>query len=85
MFDQDLLANLALTVTFFTYDMLNRYNVLEHDTSMSRSDAYFGNSHIFNQPIFNTTSKYEHAIQQQSFEEATIQNKFYECDGGFQY
>jgi Peroxidase, family 2 len=36
-------------------DNLNRHNVLEHDASMSRSDAFFGNNHVFNQTIFDTT------------------------------
>ncbi|APA10583.1 hypothetical protein SS1G_12609 [Sclerotinia sclerotiorum 1980 UF-70] len=44
--------------TFFTLDDLNRHNVLEHDASISRSDAYFGNNHIFNQTIFDTTKMY---------------------------
>ncbi|KAF7189870.1 putative sterigmatocystin biosynthesis peroxidase stcC [Pseudocercospora fuligena] len=58
MFDQALPANPEPNATFFTLDMLNRHNVLEHDASMSRSDAYFGNNHVFNQTIFDETRKY---------------------------
>ncbi|CAG8390883.1 unnamed protein product [Penicillium salamii] len=39
-------------------DHLNRHNVLEHDASLSRADAYFGSNHIFNQTIFNETKAY---------------------------
>jgi len=39
-------------------DNLNRHNVLEHDASMSRSDAYYGNNHIFNSTIFAKTKAY---------------------------
>ncbi|KAI1636249.1 Chloroperoxidase [Biscogniauxia mediterranea] len=58
MFDQAVIANPEPNATFFTLDHLNRHNVLEHDASMSRSDAYFGNNHIFNQTIFDTTRAY---------------------------
>lgn len=37
---------------------LNRHNVLEHDGSMTRSDAYFGSNHIFNQSVFDETRSY---------------------------
>ncbi|KAI5919028.1 Chloroperoxidase [Camillea tinctor] len=58
MFDQAIIANPEPNATFFTLDNLNRHNVLEHDASMSRSDAFFGNNHIFNQTIFDTTKVY---------------------------
>ncbi|KIW56940.1 hypothetical protein PV05_05552 [Exophiala xenobiotica] len=45
MFQQALPANPRPNATFFTLDQLNRHNVLEHDASMSRLDAYFGNNH----------------------------------------
>jgi hypothetical protein len=38
--------------------MLNKHNALEHDASLSRSDVYFGNTHLFNQTIFDTTKAY---------------------------
>ena len=58
MFEQALPANPEANATFFTLDMLNRHNVLEHDASLSRSDAYFGNNHVFNQTIFDESKKY---------------------------
>ncbi|KAJ8065653.1 hypothetical protein OCU04_006325 [Sclerotinia nivalis] len=59
MFQQAVPASPAYpNTTFFTLDDLNRHNVLEHDASISRSDAYFGNNHIFNQTIFDTTKIY---------------------------
>ncbi|KAH8658261.1 Chloroperoxidase [Xylariales sp. PMI_506] len=58
MWDQAIIANPEPNATFFTLDQLNRHNVLEHDASMSRSDAYFGNNHVFNQTIFDTTRAY---------------------------
>lgn len=38
--------------------MLNVHGVLEHDASLSRSDAYFGNNHVFNQSVFDQSKKY---------------------------
>ncbi|PQE11899.1 sterigmatocystin biosynthesis peroxidase stcc protein [Rutstroemia sp. NJR-2017a BVV2] len=58
MFTQALPANPEPNATFFTLDQLNRHNVLEHDASLSRSDAYFGNNHVFNQSIFDTSKVY---------------------------
>ncbi|KAI9831842.1 MAG: hypothetical protein M1826_002874 [Phylliscum demangeonii] len=37
----------------FDLDHLIPHNVLEHDASLSRSDAALGNNHVFNQTIFN--------------------------------
>jgi hypothetical protein len=37
---------------------LNRHNVLEHDASLSRTDAFFGSNHVFNQTIFDQTRRY---------------------------
>ncbi|KAM0811733.1 putative Heme haloperoxidase family profile domain-containing protein [Seiridium cardinale] len=53
-----IIANPEPNATFFTLDNLNRHNVLEHDASLSRSDAYFGNNHVFNQTVFDTTKTY---------------------------
>ncbi|KAM0544102.1 hypothetical protein ACHAPJ_011984 [Fusarium lateritium] len=53
MFEQALVANPEPNATFFTL-----HNVLEHDASMSRLDAYFGNNHVFNQKVFDTTKAY---------------------------
>ncbi|KAF1978147.1 Cloroperoxidase [Bimuria novae-zelandiae CBS 107.79] len=50
MFDQAIIANAEPNATFFTLDQLNVHNVLEHDASLSRTDAYFDSNHIFNTP-----------------------------------
>ena len=40
--------------TYFNLDALDEHNFpIEHDGSLSRWDAYFGNDHSFNQTIFN--------------------------------
>lgn len=39
-------------------DMLNVHGVLEHDASLSRSDHYFGNNHVFNQSVFDESKKF---------------------------
>ncbi|CAG8255538.1 unnamed protein product [Penicillium salamii] len=58
MFDMGVVANPEPNATYFTLDHLNRHNVLEHDASLSRADAYFGSNHIFNETIFNETKAY---------------------------
>jgi hypothetical protein len=58
MWEQAVIANPEPNATFFTLDNLNRHNVLEHDASMSREDAAFGNNHVFNQTIFDTTTQF---------------------------
>ncbi|KAF7539525.1 heme-thiolate peroxidase [Neopestalotiopsis clavispora] len=58
MWEQAVIANPQPNATFFTLYHLNRHNVLEHDASMSRSDAFFGNNHVFNQTIFDMTRVY---------------------------
>lgn len=58
MFGQALVANPAPNATFFTLDQLNVHNVLEHDASLSRSDAYLGNNHVFNYSVFAESTKY---------------------------
>ncbi|KAI1421482.1 Chloroperoxidase [Xylaria sp. FL1777] len=55
MFDQAIIANPEPNATWFTLDQLNKHNLLEHDASLSRSDAYFGNNHVFNQTVFDQT------------------------------
>ncbi|KAF2227157.1 Chloroperoxidase [Elsinoe ampelina] len=37
---------------YFTMLHLRRHNVIEHDASLSRQDAYFGNNFDFNETIF---------------------------------
>ncbi|KAE9581201.1 putative sterigmatocystin biosynthesis peroxidase stcC [Colletotrichum fructicola] len=58
MFNQATVANPEPNATFFTLDHLNRHNVLEHDASLSRTDAFFGNNHIFNQSVFDESRAY---------------------------
>ncbi|KAI0101413.1 Cloroperoxidase [Hypoxylon sp. NC0597] len=58
MFQMAVVANPEPNATFFTLDQLNVHNVLEHDASLSRSDAFFGNNHVFNETIFNETKVY---------------------------
>ncbi|POS77613.1 hypothetical protein DHEL01_v204005 [Diaporthe helianthi] len=50
------IANPEPNATSFTLNHLNRHNVLEHDASLSRSDAFFGNNHVFNQSVFDTST-----------------------------
>jgi len=53
MWNKAIIANPTPNATYFTLAHLNRHNVLEHDASLSRSDAYFGSNHIFNQTVFD--------------------------------
>ncbi|KAL1606808.1 hypothetical protein SLS60_004215 [Paraconiothyrium brasiliense] len=55
MWENAIIANPEPNATFFTLDQLNVHNVLEHDASLSRTDAAFGSNHIFNETIFNTS------------------------------
>ncbi|KAK2626466.1 hypothetical protein QTJ16_003641 [Diplocarpon rosae] len=54
MWEQAVFVNPEPNATYFTLDQLNPHNVLEHDASLSRSDAYYGNNHVFNQTVFDT-------------------------------
>ncbi|KAI9367679.1 Chloroperoxidase [Aspergillus egyptiacus] len=58
MFDNAIVANPEEGATHFDLDQLNTHNVLEHDASLSRSDAYFGNNHLFDPTIFAQTQQY---------------------------
>ncbi|PVI01537.1 Cloroperoxidase [Periconia macrospinosa] len=58
MWDQAIIASPEPNATFFTLDDLNRHNVLEHDASISRTDDFFGNNHVFNQSVFDASRKY---------------------------
>lgn len=58
MWEQAIIANPEPNATFFTLDHLNRHNVLEHDASLSRSDDRFGNNHVFNQTIFDSSRQW---------------------------
>lgn len=39
----------------FSLDDLGRHNILEHDASLSRQDAFFGDNLAFNQTVFDET------------------------------
>lgn len=58
MWQQAIIANPTPNATFFTLEQLNVHNVLEHDASLSRGDAAFGNNHVFNQSVFDTSRKW---------------------------
>ncbi|KEQ74214.1 Cloroperoxidase [Aureobasidium namibiae CBS 147.97] len=58
MWEQAIIANPAPNATFFTLDHLNRHNILEHDASLSRADAYFSNASTFSASIFSQTTKF---------------------------
>jgi len=55
MFDPALLTNPAPDQTTFDLDMLNTHRILEHDGSLSRADAYWDNSQVFNETIYQET------------------------------
>ncbi|KAI1206994.1 Cloroperoxidase [Annulohypoxylon truncatum] len=58
------LFNFAVTTnptpnsTYFDLNDLSRHNILEHDGSLSRQDAYFGPPDVFNEAVFNQTKSY---------------------------
>ncbi|KAM0703001.1 hypothetical protein Q7P35_010433 [Cladosporium inversicolor] len=58
MFKMALPANPEPNATWFTLDQLNRHNVLEHDASLSRMDAYYGNNHLFNPSTFASSKSF---------------------------
>jgi peroxidase family protein len=58
LFDFALTTNPQENATTFDLDHLGRHNVLEHDASLSRVDAHFGNPLIFNQTIFDQTKAF---------------------------
>ncbi|KAF2132383.1 hypothetical protein P153DRAFT_354996 [Dothidotthia symphoricarpi CBS 119687] len=58
MWEQAIFINPEPNATFFTLDQLNVHNILEHDGSLSRLDAFFGNNHVFNQKVFDTSRKW---------------------------
>jgi len=58
MWQQAIIANPKPNATFFTLEQLNVHNVLEHDASLTRTDAAFGNNHVFNETVYNTSRKW---------------------------
>ena len=58
IFNQALLANPEPNATSFDLWHVGRPHVLEHDASLSRQDAYFGNASMFHQATFKQTKSY---------------------------
>lgn len=58
------LASVPNPLTFnFDLDNLDEHNfLLEHDTSLSRGDVYFGDNHTFNQTVFDQILAYHQDI-----------------------
>ncbi|KAI1379540.1 Chloroperoxidase [Hypoxylon crocopeplum] len=51
-------TNPTPNATTYSLHNLGRHNVLEHDASLSRSDAYFADPSPFNQTVFDQTRSY---------------------------
>lgn len=58
MWDQAIIANPEPNATSFSLEHLNRHNILEHDASLSRLDAYYGNNHLFHPSTFAQTRSF---------------------------
>jgi hypothetical protein len=58
MWEQAIIANPEPNATFFTLEQLNVHGVLEHDASLTRTDAFFGNNHIFNETVYNQSKQW---------------------------
>ncbi|KAG7284506.1 hypothetical protein NEMBOFW57_010881 [Staphylotrichum longicolle] len=58
LFDFAITTNPTANATTFSLNDLGNHNILEHDASLSRSDAYFGNVLTFNQTVFDETKRY---------------------------
>ncbi|KAK4452620.1 Chloroperoxidase [Podospora aff. communis PSN243] len=55
LFDFGVTTNPKPNATSFSLNDLGNHNILEHDASLSRTDAYFGSTIAFNQSIFDET------------------------------
>ncbi|KAI0554288.1 Chloroperoxidase [Xylaria curta] len=58
LFNAGRLANPMPNATTFNLDHINRHDFFEHDGSLSRQDAYFGQWSRFNQTVWNWTMAY---------------------------
>jgi len=58
IFDFGLRTNPKPNSTTFSLNDLGNHNILEHDASLSRSDARFGSTIAFNQSIFDDTKSH---------------------------
>ncbi|KAK8115390.1 Cloroperoxidase [Apiospora kogelbergensis] len=62
LFDFGVLTNPELNATTFTLQHLGNHNILEHDASFSRRDAYFGQDpSFFDAATFAETRSYWHS------------------------
>ncbi|RYP31595.1 hypothetical protein DL767_005704 [Monosporascus sp. MG133] len=48
-------TNPTPNATTYSLDHLGHHNILEHDASLSRADAYFDDPSVFNQTVFDET------------------------------
>ncbi|TKX19842.1 sterigmatocystin biosynthesis peroxidase-like protein 4 [Elsinoe australis] len=55
LWNAGMVANTEPGADSFTMMHLRLHNIVEHDSSMSRQDAYFGNNFDFNQTVFDGT------------------------------
>ncbi|KAI1121745.1 Cloroperoxidase [Nemania abortiva] len=58
LFNAGRLANPNPNATTFDLDQLDRHDFFEHDGSLSRQDAYFGQWSRFNATVWNWTTQY---------------------------
>ncbi|KAI1393030.1 Cloroperoxidase [Hypoxylon trugodes] len=58
LFNKALTTNPTPNATTIDLNMLSRHNILEHDASISRQDAYFGPADVFDEAVFNQTLTY---------------------------
>ncbi|KAI0537565.1 Chloroperoxidase [Xylaria digitata] len=58
LFTAGRLSNPKPNATTFDLDHLDRHDLFEHDGSLSRQDAYFGQWSRFNQTVWNWTMQY---------------------------
>ncbi|KAK4148917.1 Chloroperoxidase [Chaetomidium leptoderma] len=58
LFDFATTTNPKPNATSFSLNDLGNHGILEHDASLSRSDAYFGNVLTFNHTVFEETKSY---------------------------
>ncbi|KAI0179052.1 Cloroperoxidase [Hypoxylon sp. FL1284] len=58
LFNDAVATNPQPNATTFDLDDLSRHNVLEHDGSLSRPDAHFGDQATFNETVFNQTKSF---------------------------
>ncbi|KAM7208308.1 Chloroperoxidase [Naviculisporaceae sp. PSN 640] len=58
LFNFGVTTNPKPNATSFSLNDLGNHNILEHDASLSRSDAHFGSTIAFNQSIFDETKSH---------------------------